>query len=29
MRNTPEFYNFVGKTVPLSMATTGSFLAAP
>lgn len=29
MRNTPGFANFVGKTVPLSMATTGSFLAAP
>ena len=29
MRSTPEFANFVGKTVPLSMATTGSFLAAP
>lgn len=29
MRSTPEFAEYVGKTVPLSMATTGSFLAAP
>ena len=29
VRNSPEFANFIGKDVPLSMLTTGSFVAAP